>query len=118
MTDKLNLIEYAQDNDIYIISALGTGNKIDPTLIKSSSIYKTNICPLARVIRRESKKRDLKDFDVVYSEEKPFKNTEKEHSRNVPGSMIFVPGAVGYTLASKVIQEILEREVTNEHTNS
>ncbi len=109
VTDKLNLIKYCQDNDIYIISALGTGNKIDPTQIRSTTLYKTSKCPLARVIRREAKKRDIRDFPVVYSEEPSFKHTKKEHSRNVPGSMIFVPGAVGYALSSQIIQEILKK---------
>ncbi len=107
VTHKMELINYCLKKDIYIISALGTGNKIDPTMIKVSDIYKTKNCPLARTIRREAKKRKFNKFDVVYSEELSTKNTKESSNRNVPGSMIFVPGAVGYTLASQIIKKIL-----------
>ncbi len=117
VTDKLNLIEFCQCNDIYIISALGTGGKIDPTKIKSTTLYKTTNCSLARVVRREARKRNLKDINVIYSEEISANKTKKEASRNIPGSIIFVPGTVGYTLASKIFIEILKREGIHEYIN-
>ncbi len=118
VTDKLNLIEFCQSQDIYIISALGTGGKIDPTKVKASTLYKTTSCPLARVIRREARKRNLADIRVVYSEEISINKTKKEASRHIPGSMIFVPGTVGYALASEVVKEIFKREGIHEYTNS
>ena len=103
VTNKLELIEFAQENNIPIISALGTGNKFDPLNLKYSSIYSTQTCPLARVIRRESKKRNLNDFPVVYSTENASKKNIASNGRHAPSSMIFVPGICGFMLANYVI---------------
>ena len=91
-----------------IISSMGTGNKKDPTMLKVSDIYSTKVCPLARVMRRELKKRDVPALKVVYSEEIPTIDGEER----TPGSTPFVPPACGLIIASEVIKDILsENEV-------
>lgn len=109
ITHKLNLIEYAAKNKVPIISSMGTGNKIDPTKFEVADINKTSVCPMAKVIRKELKKRNIKKLKVVFSTEiakKPFNESgSREKSHNV-GSISFVPPVVGYILASQVIKDI------------
>lgn len=115
---KIGLIEYCTANHIKIISSMGTGNKLDPTQFKISDIYKTKVCPLAKVMRHELKKRGIKKLKVLYSEELPIKPTlneidkckEKEglSKRQVPGSISFVPPVAGMIIAAEVIKDILE----------
>ena len=73
VSSKIRIIEFAKENNIPVISALGTGNKLDPTKLKLADIYDTKICPLAKVMRKELKKRNIDSLDVVYSEEEPIK---------------------------------------------
>lgn len=132
VTAKLSLICEAKQAGTPVISAMGAGNKLDPTAFKVSDIYHTKVCPLAKVMRRECKKRGIDKLKVVYSEENPRKAQEErndssgkkfaippteEHSffdeRNrvrkkaVPGSVPFVPPVVGLILASEVVKDLL-----------
>lgn len=106
---KLHLIELCKTNNIPIISSMGTGNKLNPTMLEVSDISKTSICPLARVMRRELKKRDIKRLKVVYSKEQPIRREEympTDGSRPVPASISFVPSCAGIIIASEVIKDI------------
>ena len=112
---KLSLIEHAQAAGTPIISAMGAGNKLDPTGFKVADIYKTNGCPLARVMRRECKARGIKSLKVVYSEEKPLQPqqiaepAEEMHGRrSTPGSIAFVPAAAGLVIAGEVIRDLIK----------
>ncbi|MGL4762335.1 MAG: tRNA threonylcarbamoyladenosine dehydratase [Sarcina sp.] len=123
VTSKLALAEYCYKNDIKIIASMGTGNKLDPSQFKVADIHKTNVCPLARVMRNELKKRRVKKLKVVYSEELPIKPQSPQvdapkkvegeditrlSKRQSPGSMSFVPGVAGMILASQVVRDLIE----------
>ena len=101
---KLLLIELAKNNNIAIISSMGTGNKLNPLEFEIADIFKTSVCPLARIIRTELKKRGIKDLKVLYSKEKPYKDGSK-----VPSSISFVPSIAGLIIASEVIKDIIEQ---------
>jgi tRNA A37 threonylcarbamoyladenosine dehydratase len=109
VSSKLSLIENCKAMDIPIISCMGAGNKLDPTMFQVGDIYETNTCPLAKVMRKELKKRGIKDLKVVWSREKPIKiNVEKDNVRkSVPGSVSFVPSVAGLILASEVIKDLV-----------
>lgn len=104
---KIRIIEFAQINNIHIISALGTGNKLEPTKLKLDNIYNTKICPLAKVIRKEVRKRGIKSLDVVYSEEEPIKINSDE---KVIGSISYVPSVAGLLICSSVISKFINEE--------
>lgn len=104
VTAKISLIEYAKKNNIKIISCMGTGYKLEPSMLEVSDIYRTSICPLCRVMRRELKKRNIKDLKVVYSREEPIKNKTK-----CVGSLPFVPNYAGILIAREVVREIINR---------
>ncbi len=110
VTSKLLLIEKCEEADTKIISSMGTGNKFDPTRLEISDIYKTSVCPLARVMRYELKKRGIKKLTVVYSKEIPQKPLFEEDGerRSTPGSMSYVPSAAGLIIASAVINDIIK----------
>lgn len=109
VTAKLQLIEEANKTHTPIISCMGTGNKIEPTLLEIDDIYNTSVCPLARVMRRELRKRGIKHLNVVYSKEEPHHNViQEDHRRAIPGSTPFVPACAGIIMASKVINDILK----------
>lgn len=99
---KIELAVRAQNAGVPIISSMGTGNKVHPELLKIADIYKTSVCPLARVMRRELKARGVKHLAVVYSEEEPVKTESR-----TPGSTSFVPPAAGYIAAGYVIRKLL-----------
>lgn len=99
---KIELAVRAQASGVPIISSMGTGNKLHPELLKIADIYKTSVCPLARVMRHELKVRGVKHLAVVYSEEEPVKNGGR-----TPGSTSFVPPAAGYIAAAYVIRNLL-----------
>ena len=104
---KLDLIETAITRTIPILSALGTGNKLDPSLLRLADISQTFGCPLARVMRRELKARGIRKMKVVYSKEEPRKvDGPTENGRHIPGSIAFVPSAAGLVLAGEVIREL------------
>ena len=99
----------AEAANVRLISSMGTGNKLDPTLLTVSDIFSTSMCPLARVMRRELKARGVKALKVVYSTEKalsPLASDEKTSKRQVPGSTSFVPSVAGLIIASEVVRDI------------
>ncbi|MBQ7287432.1 MAG: tRNA threonylcarbamoyladenosine dehydratase [Candidatus Gastranaerophilales bacterium] len=101
---KLLLIECAKENNIPIISSMGTGNKLDPTKFQIADISKTSTCPLARVIRAELKKRKIKDVKVLFSTEEPIKTSQR-----TPASSSFVPPVAGMIIAGEVVKELISR---------
>lgn len=107
VTSKLLLIEYCVKNNIKIISSMGTGNKLDPSLFKISDISKTSVCPLAKVIRYELRKRGINHLKVLFSTETPIKNfVECEGNKLAPSSISFVPSSAGLLIASEVIKDL------------
>lgn len=102
VTAKLMLVEKCKELNIPIICSMGTGNKLDPSRFEVSDIYKTSVCPLAKVMRTECKKRGIKKLKVVYSKEEPVKTGSR-----TPGSMPFVPGAAGLIIAGEVVKDII-----------
>lgn len=112
VTGKIEIIMRAKAAGVPVISAMGTGNKLDPAAFRVTDIYKTKGCPLARVMRRELKKRGVEKLKVVYSEEEPItpRNSSEEPQngrRSVPGSVSFVPSVAGLILAGEVIKDII-----------
>ncbi len=109
VTGKIELVMNAQRCGTPIICAMGAGNKRDPAAFEVADLYQTSVCPLARVMRGELRKRGIKALKVVYSKEKPLSVslTESEQSRrSVPGSLSFVPPAMGLVLAGEVVREL------------
>lgn len=109
VTGKLTLVEYAKKTNTPIISSMGAGNKLDPTAFRVADIYKTKVCPLAKVMRRELKKRGIDKLKVVYSEEEPLTpapSDEVSGKRQTPGSTAFVPSVVGLIIAGEVIKDL------------
>lgn len=124
VTGKIALIENAKKAGTPIISSMGAGNKVDPTAFEVADIYKTSVCPLARVMRYELKRRGIKKLKVVYSKEKPIPPIADEDpngengclsmadkvagKRQVPGSTAFVPSVAGLIIAGEVIKDITQ----------
>ena len=125
VTAKLELVMKAKENHIPIISSMGAGNKLDASRFKVADIYQTKVCPLAKVMRRELKKRGVEDLKVVYSEEVPIQpigDTEEndrkgdsslsdadsmhKQKRSIPGSVAFVPAVAGLIIAGEVIKDL------------
>lgn len=106
---KLAIIERAKSANIPVISSMGAGNKLDPTLFEVSDIAKTSVCPLARVMRRELKKRGIDHVKVVYSKEepRPAKAVDEESGKAIPASIAFVPSVVGLIIAAEVIKDLI-----------
>ena len=112
VTAKIELVMRARAAGVPIISSMGAGNKLDPTLFRVADIYKTRVCPLARVMRHELKKRGVDHLKVVYSEEEPLKplpSGEETDRRSTPGSTAFVPSAAGLIIASEVVKDLTGR---------
>lgn len=128
VTAKIEIVKRCKELDIPIISAMGTGNKLDPSRFEITDIYKTSICPLAKVMRKELRKRNIDSLKVIYSKEEPIEIDEYSNSscktncicppgtkrkctiRNqVPGSISFVPSVAGLMIAGEVIREIIGR---------
>lgn len=107
VTAKIELIVRANNKKIPIISCMGTGNKLDPTRLEISDIYKTSVCPLAKVMRKELKNRNIKSLKVLYSKEEPIKVNTLPSGERVPGSISFVPSSAGLIIAGEVIKEIV-----------
>ena len=101
VTAKIELILRAKNDGIPIISAMGAGNKLDPSRFKVADIYETTVCPLARVMRRELKKRDIESLKVVYSDEAPIKT-----DADFPGSTAFTPAAMGLVIAGEIVKDL------------
>ena len=105
ITTKLKLIQKAKEKQIPIISCMGTGNKLDPTKFEIADIYKTSVCPLAKVMRKELKKRGINDLKVLYSKEEPIKHDVESRT---PASISFVPSVAGMMIAGEVIKDIIK----------
>lgn len=126
VTSKLDLVERCKKRNIPIISAMGAGNKLDPTRLEVTDIYKTSICPLAKVMRKELRKRGVKDLKVVYSKEEPITPLDIHGSNcktscicpnkdrtcavrhQIPGSVSFVPPVAGMIMASEIVRELIK----------
>lgn len=112
VTGKLSIIENAQKCGTPVISCMGAGNKLDPTAFKVADIYETSVCPLAKVMRRELKKRGVKRLKVVYSKEEPVISSAEDTDGDlprccVPGSVAFVPSVAGLIVAGEVIKDLI-----------
>ncbi|MDA3733326.1 tRNA threonylcarbamoyladenosine dehydratase [Niameybacter massiliensis] len=118
VTSKIDLIVRCKEKNIPIISAMGAANKLDPTQLEVTDIYKTSVCPLAKVMRHELKKRRVKKLKVVYSKEPALKPTQPEPTgevpepgtwtrRQIPASVAFVPSVSGLIIAGEVIKELI-----------
>lgn len=107
---KIALAVFADSHDIPMISSMGTGNKLSPERFRVSDIYKTSVCPLARVMRCELRKRGVRHLKVVWSDEEAIspENPATEGKRIVPGSAPFVPGAAGLIIAGEVIKDLIK----------
>lgn len=103
VTTKIKLIERANKLQVPILSCMGTGNKLDPTKFEIANINQTSVCPLARVIRKELKKRKINGIKVLYSKEQPIQMKNQQ----IPGSISFVPSVAGLMIAGEVIKEII-----------
>lgn len=114
VTAKIALVEACEKAHTPIISSMGAGNKLNPAAFEVADIYKTSVCPLAKVMRRELKKRNIKHLKVVYSKEEPlepqedegFVSDEKRQRRATPGSIAFVPSVAGLILAGEVVKDL------------
>ena len=102
VTAKLQIIVQAKEAEVPVISAMGAGNKVHPEMFEIADIYKTEMCPLAKVMRRELKNRGIKKLKVVYSKEKPV------YKGDVPGSIAFSPSVAGLLMASEVVRDLCE----------
>ncbi len=128
VTGKIEIIMQAKAAGVPVISSMGAGNKLDPTAFEVADIYKTSVCPLAKVMRRELKKRGVRKLKVVYSKEQPIRPFEdmsiscRQHCvcppgtrkctvrRDIPGSTAFVPSVVGLIIAGEVIKDIAQNK--------
>lgn len=117
VTSKLHLADYCSKKKIPLIASMGTGNKLNPTMLEVSDIFKTSVCPVARVMRKELRKRGIKKLKVVYSKEEPLEpiimetvkaNANGYKRRSTPGSTSFVPSAAGLIIASEVVKEMIK----------
>ena len=139
VTAKIELVMKCKEKNVPIISSMGAGNKLDASAFRVADIYKTKVCPLAKVMRRELKKRGVKKLKVVYSEEQPTRPLEDmsiscrtncicppgaKHKcterRDIPGSVAFVPSVAGLIIAGEVVKDLCkeERQRAYEHYNS
>lgn len=113
VTGKLSLVQQAMAVGTPIISAMGTGNKFDPTRLEITDISKTTMCPLARIMRKELRSRGIHHLTVVYSTEEPLQPQGAEEEmqrlgkRQIPGSTAFVPAAAGLLIASKIVRDLV-----------
>ena len=113
VTGKLALIEAAREAGTPIISSMGTGNKTEASLLEVADLYETSVCPLARIMRKECRRRGVERLKVVYSREKPLRpletirTPEEKGRRDIPGSTAFVPGAAGLILAGEVVKDLI-----------
>ena len=109
--DKIRIILAAKSADTPVISAMGAGNKINPSLFSVSDISKTSVCPLARVMRRELKARGVNHVKTIFSTEMPIcaARAESQGEKRVPGSTAFAPAAAGILLASEVVRDLIAK---------
>lgn len=117
VTGKIELVMQAEKCGTPIISSMGAGNKLDPAAFEVADIYETSVCPLARIMRYELRKRNIPKLKVVYSREKPLTpandescRSEAEHRRSIPGSVAFVPSVAGLIIAGEVIKDLCRKQ--------
>lgn len=103
VSSKLEIIKYCYQNNINIISSMGSGNKLDASKFEITDIFKTSVCPLAKVMRKELKKLDIKSLTVLYSKEEPIKT-----NLDTPASISFVPSVAGLLIAGKVVKDLIK----------
>lgn len=110
VSGKLALVEQAKKANVPVISSMGAGNKLDATAFEVADITKTSVCPLARVMRRELKKRGIEHLKVVYSKEEPLASPliDEESGKAIPASIAFVPSVVGLIIAGEVIKDLIK----------
>ena len=110
ITAKIELVVRANKLGIPVISCMGTGNKLDPTKFEIADIYKTSVCPLAKVMRKELKQRGISKLKVLYSKEEPIKAIAENsvNGKHAPGSVSFVPSVAGLIIAGEVIKDIIK----------
>ena len=108
ITAKIELVERAKKYNVPIISSMGTGNKLDPTKFEITDIFKTEICPLAKVMRKELKARGINKLKVVYSKEIPIKVEDSDGRKQTPGSISFIPSVAGLIIAAEVIKDLIK----------
>ena len=113
MSAKIQLIVQAKESGVPIISSMGAGNKLDPTMFEVADIAETSVCPLARVMRQECKKRGIRDVKVVFSKEIPAarspdagQTVEMKGNAPAPGSCAFVPSVAGLIIAGEVVKDL------------
>ena len=126
VTGKIELVMQAEKAGVPIICSMGAGNKLDPAAFEVADIYKTSVCPLAKVMRHEMKKRGIKHLKVVYSKEKPIKPEDDlsvscktdcvcppgTARRQIPGSTAFVPSVVGLIIAGEIVTDLVGIKAT------
>jgi len=108
ISSKLDLVEYANKNNIPIISCMGTGNKLDPSKFEVTDISKTSVCPLAKIMRKELRFRGIQHLKVVYSKELPNKFYNEEEFSKTTASISFVPSVAGLIISGEVIKSIIK----------
>ncbi len=109
VSGKIEIVMRAKAAGVPVISSMGAGNKLDPTRFEVADIFSTSVCPLARVMRTELRKRGVRSLKVVYSKEeakKPLESEEKSGKRQTPGSLAFVPSVAGLIIASQVVKDL------------
>ena len=104
---KLEIINFAKQKNIPIISSMGTANKLDPTKLEVTDIYKTTNCPLAKIMRKELRKREISNLKIVYSTEQPKPSHQNPDGTQTLGSISFVPSTAGLIIAAEVVREII-----------
>ena len=108
ITNKIKIIEKANNENISIISMAGAANKLDPTMFEVEDIYKTSMCPICKILRKQLKEKGIKKLKVVYSKEKPIKlNLEEKAKEKTLGSISFVPSVAGLIIAGEVIKDLI-----------
>lgn len=113
VTAKIAIIMRCKEMGIPVISSMGTGNKLNPAMLEVTDIYKTSVCPLAKVMRKELKTRGIKNLKVCYSKENPvtpLDSNEVTNKRRTPGSVSFVPSAAGLIIGGEAVKEIINQE--------
>lgn len=110
VTGKIEIIMQAKAVNVPVISSMGAGNKLDPTKFEVTDIYKTSVCPLARVMRREMKNRGVKSLKVLYSTEQALRPQNTGEGKPVPASNAFVPSVAGLIIAGEVIKDLIRQE--------
>ncbi len=115
VTTKIKLVEKSTKENVPIISCMGTGNKLEPSKLEIIDIYKTTICPLAKVMRKELRKRNIQNLKVLYSKEEPIKPkietnlADSSCKKQIPGSVSFVPSVAGLMIAGEVVRNIINK---------